>query len=444
MENGEIKNLLTEYGKAFEAFKDAHAESTKKRDALTEEKLARIGESLDALGEAKAKLEAGMKAAQERADDLEKKLNRPGGPSDKKAAEFEAELKSFNAEREAVATSNGTRHVAPVDAKALQDYKSAFARTLKSDPRALNGDEVKALQVGVQPDGGYLVPPDMSGRIVTRVFETSPIRQIANVQRIGGTELKGVTDRDEAGAIQWGSETTAPTESTTPQIGEWSIVAYEGRVEPKATQQMLEDASIDIEAWLARKVADKIGRGEAYSFVKGTGVDRPRGFATYTTAATADSSRAWGQMEHVKTGANGDFAASSPADVIFTLVGAMKPAYLPNARFVTTREVITKIRKFKGATTGDYLWQPGLTAGTPDRLLGYPITLAADLDALTTDSLSLAFGDFAEGYQIVDRVGMTTLRDPYTAKPYIKFYTRLRVGGAVINFDAIKFLKFAA
>ncbi len=440
----EIKNLLTEYGKTFADFKSTLEEANKKRDALTEEKLKKVGDDLDRLAEAKAKIEAELKDAKDRADELEKKMNRPGGPSDEKAAKLEIELKNFNAERVSVALANGSAMPAPVDVKAMSEYKAAYSRALKVDPRALSGDEVKALQVGVQPDGGYLVPADMTGRIITRVFETSPIRQIANVQRISGTELKGVVDRDEAGAIQWGSETTAPTESTTPQIGEWSVVAYEGRVEPKATQQILEDASIDIEGWLARKVADKIGRGEAYAFVNGTGVDRPRGFTTYTTAATADSSRTWGQLEHVKTGANGDFAGTAPADALFSLIGAMNPAYLPNSRWVTTREVITKIRKFKGATTGDYLWQPGLQLGQPDRIVGYPITLAQDMPALSTGSLSLAFGDFMEGYQIVDRVGMTTLRDPYTAKPYIKFYTRLRVGGAVVNFDAIKFLNFAA
>lgn len=440
----EIKKLLTDYGTAFEEFKKANDEALKKRDVVTEEKLDRLGKSLDALADLKERVEKDLKAQAERADELEKKLNRPGGPSDKKAVDIEAEVKSFNDHRRSVALANGAQVGAPVDAKALADYKSAYGRALKADNRALSYEDVKALQVGVQPDGGYLVPPDMTGRIVTRVFETSPIRQIANVQRISGTELKGVVDRDEAGAIQWGSETTAPTDSTTPQIGEWSIPVNEGRVMPKATQQILEDAAIDIEAWLARKVADKIARGENDSFVNGSGIGRPRGFCTYTTAATADSSRTWGQLEHVKTGANGDFASSAPADAIFDLIGAFNPRYLNNARFVTRREVITKIRKFKGATTGDYLWQPGLQMGTPDRILGYPVTLAQDMPTLGTGSLSLAFGDFAEGYQIVDRIGMTTLRDPYSSKPYVLFYTRVRLGGAVIDFDAIKFLNFSS
>src|SRR5262249_1561510 len=149
-------------------------------------------------------------------------------------------------------------------------------------------------------------------------------------------------------------------------------------------------------------------------------------------------------LEHVKTGANGDFASSSPADVLFDLIQAFKTPYLQQAKWVTRREVIAKIRKLKEATTNAYMWQPGLQAGQPDRLLGYPLTMAQDMPALATDSLSLAFGDFMEGYQIVDRIGMRTLRDPFTDKPYVKFYTTKRTGGGVVNFEAIKFLKFSA
>lgn len=439
----EFKKVTDAIAKTFEEFKKAHTESQGKRDAVTEEKLNRIDKALNDLTEAKSKLDADLKAATERADELEKKFGRPGGPGEKKAEELTIELKGFNDQRAAIASSIG-KTVAPVNLEAMMGYKAAYARSLTADPRALTGEEIKALQVGVQPDGGYLVPADLTGRIVTRVYESSPIRQIANVQRISGTELKGIVDRDQAGAIQWGSETTAPTDSTTPQVGDWTVTAHEGRVMPKATQSILEDASIDIEAWLARKVSDRIARGEADTFVNGSGIGRPRGFATYTTAATADSSRTWGQMEHVKTGANGAFASTASADVIFDLIGAMNPRYLTNARFVTRREVVTAIRKFKGATTGDYLWQPGLQAGAPDRILGYPITIAMDMPALATDSLSLAFGDFMEGYQIVDRIGLTTLRDPFSSKPYVLFYTRMRVGGDVIDFDAIKFLKFAS
>ncbi len=437
----EFKKITDGLQKAFADFKSAMEEKGSKSDAVFKDRLDKIEGAITSYTEQKDKWNADFKAYTDRVDEFEKRMNRPGGPGEKKAADLEIELKGFNDHRASVAAAHG-RTLAPVNLEAMMGYKSAYARSLTADSRALTAEEVKALQVGVQPDGGYLVPADMSGRIVTRVYETSPIRQIANVQGISGTELKGIVDRDQAGAIQWGSETTAPTDSTTPQIGEWLIPVHEGRVMPKASQQILEDAAIDIEAWLARKVAARRARGENDAFVNGTGVGRPRGFCTYTTAATADGSRTWGQLEHVATGVNGDFASSAAADVLFDVVGALNPRYLMNARFVTRREVITKIRKFKGATTGDYLWQPGLQAGAPDRILGYPITIAMDMPALAEDSLSLAFGDFMEGYQIVDRIGLTTLRDPFTAKPYVLFYTRVRLGGAVIDFDAIKFVKF--
>ena len=157
--------------------------------------------------------------------------------------------------------------------------------------------------------------------------------------------------------------------------------------------------------------------------------------------ATADSARTWGQLEHVLSGASADFAASNPADKLFDLVGAFKDQYLQNARWVTRREVMTKVRKFKESTTNAYIWQPGLQQGQPQLLLGFPVTIAQDMPTLAADSLSMAFGDF-RGYQIVDRIGIRTLRDPYTAKPYVKFYTTARVGGGVVDFEAIKFIKF--
>jgi HK97 family phage major capsid protein len=194
---------------------------------------------------------------------------------------------------------------------------------------------------------------------------------------------------------------------------------------------------------LAGKQADKFARVEAAAFISGDGVGKPRGFTTYTTAATGDGSRTWGQLEHVKSGANGAFAASNPADVLFDLEGAFKSAYLANASWVTRRSVVTAVRKFKGSDN-NYLWQPGLQAGKPASLIGYPITMAEDMPTLATGSLSMALGDFREGYQIVDRQGIRTLRDPYTNKPYVVFYSTKRVGGAVLNFEAIKFIQFAA
>jgi len=213
---------------------------------------------------------------------------------------------------------------------------------------------------------------------------------------------------------------------------------------PKTSQTLLDDSAVDVEAWLAAKVANKFARVEGAAFINGNGVNQPRGFASgYTLVATGDSTRTWGQIEKVKSGTNGGFGSGATApDCLFSLIQAFKTAYLNNARWVTTREVIAAIRKLKEATTNAYIWQPGLQKGTPDSLLGYPIVMAQDIPALATGSASLWFGDWSEAYQIVDRQGMRTIRDNLTDKPNVQFYTTKRVGGGVVNYEAIKAITF--
>ena len=212
---------------------------------------------------------------------------------------------------------------------------------------------------------------------------------------------------------------------------------------PKVTQTLLDDSAVDIESWLAMKVADKFARVEGTAFLQGNGAGKPHGLCAYSTAATADETRAWGVFEHVITGANGDFHTTK-GDPLQDLIGAFKDEYLQAASFLMRREVRTKIRKLKEATSDRYLWEPSLQAGQPDMLLGYAARIDQYIPALATGSLSLGFGDFRKAYTIVDRVGIRTLRDPFTDKPFVKFYTTKRVGGDVVNFEAIKLMKFAS
>lgn len=433
MEANEIKKILDAQGETFEEFKRTNdalmkAKAEGKAVGDLEAKVAQLDTAMSDMTELKTQFDA-----------LQAKMSRPAvGAADNGADE----LKSFNQMRRAAAVQGSDKSDA--SAEDYEAYKGAYwAYQRRGNIDWLAPEERKAMSVGTDADGGYLVPAPTVGRVVEKVYELSPIRQIASVMFISGDALEGVNDLDEA-AYGWVGETASRSDTNTPTVGKYRIEAHEMYAIPKATQKLLDDAAVDIEAWLQAKVADKFARAEGAAFISGTGVSQPRGFAAYTTAATADSSRSWGQLEHVKTGVNGDFAASTPADHLFDLIGAFKTAYLQNARWVTRREVITKIRKFKESTTNGYIWQPGLQAGQPDRLLGYPVTMAQDMPTLATDSLSLAFGDFREGYQIVDRIGMRTLRDPYTDKPYVKFYTTRRVGGGVVNFEAIKFIKFSA
>lgn len=433
------ENLVPKLAEAFEAFKDAHKQELAElkkgsADYVTTDKLSKIDERLNVLSE-----------IQDRLATMEKRANRPGvGHNGGPELDREMELKSFNLSAKSHAAIHGRAAPSELSADAYGEYKAGFAAFLRSGRDGLGETERKAMSVGSDPDGGYLVTPDMTGRIITRVYETSPMRQICSVQPISTDALEGVIDRDEAGAMVMVGEATSPTETATPQVGTWRIPVWEGAVEPKVTQRLLDDAAIDVEAWLAGKIADKISRGQNAYFVTGTGANQPRGLTAYPTAATPDASRAFGTFEHVATGVSGAFAASNPADHLFDLIGAFKDAYLQSARWLTRREVITLVRKFKESTTGNYLWQPGLQQGQPQTILGFPVTIAQDMPTLASGSLSLGFGDFAKAYQIVDRMGMRTVRDNLTLKPYVKFWTAVRFGGGALDFEAAKFIKFGA
>lgn len=430
----QIKDLLDAQGTAWAEFKKVNDERIAKLEkgqavGDLEAKLVKINEDLDAKGKA--------------LEDVQKKLNRPGR-SDKEESDIKSECERFNNHRASVKQLRGGHTGSgPISLDQYIAYKSAFHKAVRYGVQALDGDEAKAMSTGVDTEGGFLMPEEARGRVVSKIYELSPIRQIAAVQPITTDTLEGMYDNGEADA-GWVGETGTRSETNSPQVGQWSIPVFEMYAAPKATQKLLDDAAVNVETWLAGKVANKFARKEGAAFVVGNGVSQPRGFTTYPVAATNDDSRAWGTMEVVKTGVAGNFAASAPADVLFDLEGAFRPGYTSKASWVTRRDVITKVRKFKGATTGDYLWQPGLQMNKPDTLLGYPIVLAQDMPALADGSLSMALGDFTEGYQVVDRIGIRTLRDPFTNKPFVIFYSTMRVGGAVVNFEAIKFVQFGA
>jgi HK97 family phage major capsid protein len=323
-------------------------------------------------------------------------------------------------------------------------HAAAFTTFLrKGIDHELPGLERKAMSVASDPDGGYLVAAEVAERIVARLHETSPLRRIASTLTITADAVEGMLDLGEP-ATGWVAELEARPETATPQIGMWRIPVHELYAEPRVSQKLLDDAGFDVEAYLAQKVAEKMGRAENAAFVAGSGVGSPRGFTTYPTATTVDGARAWGTLQHVASGANGAFAASNPADALIGLTYALKAGHRVGASWVMARSTVAEVRKLKDATSGQYLWQPGLAAGSPASLLGYPVTEAEDMPAIANGALAIAFGNFREAYAIVDRQGIRTLRDPYTAKPQVKFYTTKRVGGDVLDFEAIKFLKFSA
>ena len=446
----EFKETIDQIGRAVEELKatqEREISELKKGGVTPETKdaLNKLNKRIDDLHDLKASaenLEAKFAAEKKHVDELEKRLGRMSLGTPEAEATQTKLLQRFAAELKSHAAMLSRPLPADPTAEDLKAYQSGFRNFLRKGDRGLAPDEVKAMTAGSDNEGGYLVTPDTSGRIVTRIFETSPLRAVANQITIGTKELEGIYDTDEATSGGWVSETGTRAATAAPTLGKYVIPVHEVFAMPEATQQLLDDSSIDVEAWLAEKVADKLTRVENKSFIDGTGVGQPRGFTTYTMAATADATRTWGQIEYLFTGAAGDFAASNPADKLFDLIQAFKAGYLDNAVFATTREVIAKIRKFKEATTNAYIWQPGLQKGQPEQLLGFNVMKFQDLPALSSNSFSLWLADWKQAYQIVDRQGFRVLRDPYTNKPYIRFYTTRRVGGQVIQFEAIKALKF--
>ena len=433
----EVKNLIEKQGQAWEEFKKTNneliaAKAEGKAVADLEVKLATISEAMDKYSEDRKSIE-----------DFMAKMTAPGTGTHEDQ-EIAAEVKSFNQMMRAEYQGKGKAAPADFDAQGYKHYKSAFFKLIGGTTLdSLSSDERKAMSAGSDPDGGYLLPHSTVGRVVGKIYEQSTMRQIANVQTISTEKIEGLIDNNEADA-GWVSELGSRSDSTTPQVGKWEIETHELYAMPKISQKLIDDAATDVEAWLAAKVADKFARVEGTAFTTGNGVGKPRGLFSYTTAATADDTRAWGTFEHVKTGTNADFNTTTKADPLFDLIGAFKDQYLQNASWLMRREVRTKLRKLKGATSDLYLWEPSLQMGQPDRLNGYPVFVDQYVPTLATDSLSLAFGDFREAFTIVDRIGIRTLRDPYTAKPYIVFYSTKRTGSGAVNFEAVKFLKFAA
>jgi len=324
-----------------------------------------------------------------------------------------------------------------------QDYRersaamNAYLRKGRED-----GLQAKGMSVDSDPEGGYYVMPDTSGRTVQFVFETSPMRQVAAVQTITTDALEGFYDLNEAGS-GWVGERASRPETSTPDIGKYRIPVHELYAEPRATQKLLDDSSVDIEAWLSGKVADKFARAENAAFISGDGIEKPRGVIDY--AAGTPTSSAFEVIQRIPSGASGAFpAAPNAGDPLIDTVFALKAAYRNGAVWMMNRSVLADVRKLTDSD-GQYLWSMSLQdSGLGMNLLGFPVVEAEDLPDRGASANSILFGNFAQGYQIVDRLGIRVLRDPFTAKPFVKFYSTKRTGGAVINFEAIKIMQFGA
>lgn len=401
----DVAAAFDDFARAFEAFKEtndtrlAEIETRLSPDVLVEEKLARLDGVLD--------------EAKRRFDRLALEAGRPVvGDS-------------------ALSRRDG----------AAGEHKAAFDLYVRSgESLGLKRLEAKALSAGSGPDGGYLAPPEVETEILRRLTQVSPIRALATVRTISsGTYKKAFSTTGPTAG--WVAETGARAQTASQTLAELAFPAMELFAQPAATQTLLDDIIVDVDRWIAEEVEQAFAEQEGSAFVTGDGTNKPKGFLSETTIA--NSAWEWGKIGVVATGTSAAFPASNPSDVLLDLVYALKSGYRQNAVFVMNRKTQAAIRKFKDAS-GHYLWQPPAGIGQPAMLMGFPVTEAEDMPDIAANSLSVAFGDFRRGYLVVDRAGVRVLRDPYSAKPYVLFYTTKRVGGGVQDFDAIKLLKFAA
>ena len=302
--------------------------------------------------------------------------------------------------------------------------------------------ELKSVTGTVPADGGYAVPQEIDAAIDATLRDISPIRSIANVVRVGSAGYRKLVTQNGV-TSGWASETATRPETATPTFNEIVPSFGELYANPAATQAMLDDAAFDVESWLAEEIATEFAKAEGAAFVNGDGVHKPKGFLRSAVASTGDATRPFGTLQYVAAGAAGGFASANPQDRLIELVHALRAPYRQGASWVMNASTLATIRKFK-TSEGAFIWQPGLSSGQPDMLLGYPVVEAEDMPDIAAGSLSIAFGNFRAGYLIAERTETSILRDPYSNKPYVHFYATKRLGGAVTNSEAIKLMKFAA
>lgn len=406
--NGDVQKIVNEMQKAFEDFKaEREAElkgiENKFADVVQTEKVDRINAEITKLQKALDDTNAMMAALKVGGDD-----------GNANAPERREHAKAFN---------------------------QFFRRGAENGLREL---EVKAsLRTDSDPDGGYVVPDQMETQIDRVLSTVSAMRSIASVMSISAGAYKKLVSKGGATG-GWVGERQSRPETGTPQLAELAFPAMELYANPAATQTLLDDARVDIGAWLADEVSLTFAEMEGAAFISGSGVNQPRGLLSYDTVANA--SYEWGKLGYVATGVAAALTdgTHNGVDALIDLVYGVKQGYRQNASFLMNRKLQAAVRKFKSATEELYLWQPPVQAGQPATLLGYPIVDDDNMSDVGANAFPVAFGDFKRGYLIVDRMGVRVLRDPFTNKPYVHFYTTKRVGGGVQNFEAIKLLKVSA
>jgi len=400
----EIKKIIEALGKTFETFKGENdvrlkeIETKGHADPLLAEKVDKINADIAQIAEMKTQLEA-----------LETVAGRGafgGGTSelDKAKSEYKAKFESWFRKG---AEGNLAELAVQANASTLSD-----------------------------PDGGFTVPEEMEKTIDRVAGTVSAMRGLATVMGIGTDTYKKLVNQGGA-TTGWVGEKGARAETDSPSLVEIAINTKEIYAMPAATQKLLDDSYIDIAAWLGNEVAIEFAEEEGDAFINGNGVEKPKGLDAYTKVANA--SYAWGKMGYI---AGGHATLLNNADKLVDVTDGLNSIYLNGSSWLMNRTTNGVIRKFKDGE-GNYIWRPGLEAGAPNTLLGYPVVTDDNVEDIGSEAFPLYFGNFKRAYLILDRFGIRVLRDPYSSKPYVLFYTTKRVGGGIVLYEAIKTLRIA-
>ena len=390
----EIRELIEQQGKAFEEFKKSNDE----RLAAIEKDEARSGleEKTDRINDELGRLSAAV-------DELAKKANRPGAPG----AEGDEALQA--------------------------EHKSAWLRWVrKGDDAGLADIEHKAMNVGTPADGGYAVPIQQDRDIMRLLTDLSPMRQVCRVMTVGTEDYRKLVNLGGT-ASGWVGETDARPATAGPTLAQLKPSFGELYANPEVTQK----------AELSQDISESFAVLEGKAFLSGTGTNQPVGLLTAKTSADADSARAFGTVQHIATGVADNFPAKDPADILIDLIYSMKAGYRTGAQFMVNSMTLAAMRKWKDGQ-GNYIWQPAMQTGQPGSIFGYGYFTNEDMPSAGAGAIPVVFANFQQAYTIFDRVGIRSLRDPYTNKPFVGFYTTKRVGSMIANTQAVKFMKCAA
>jgi HK97 family phage major capsid protein len=416
----EIKNAIDKQAEAFEEFKKTNDERLKAVGSGNEAKAKELGEKLAKIevdvakfGELKKSLEDEMQLNRERLEDLEARASSPGKSMQEKVAD---------------------------------EYKAKFFEWIRHKGQSpmletqLHDLMRKDVTIATPAGGGYAVPEEISRQIGLLQQKFSPVRRLVKVVTVGTSDYKELIDINGVTA-GWVGETDTRTATATSSIREVAPTHGELYAYPQASEWSLDDVFFNVDTWISETVARAFARAESEAVIRGNGTNKPTGMLNTAPVTTADDAavlRAAAAYQYVPSADNSPAAVD--ADSLIDLTYTLNSSYRANGVFVMNSTTTGAVRKLKD-TYGQYLWQPSLAASQPDRLLGYPIETWEQVDDIGGGLRPVAFGDFGQGYLLTLRTGLRITRDNVTNVGYVRFYVRQRVGGIVLNNDAIKWLQ---